>query len=308
MFVNVPIGLALVATAMVVLGASPRQRVPFDLAGALTSTLGVTGVVYGFVNAASHGWTDGATVAAFAAGLALLATFVQVERRAVSPITPLELFRDRSRSGALVGRMLLVAGMTGMFFFLTQFLQDVLGYSPLQTGLGFLPISVSLFLASQTSARVLVERFGARLVMAAGITLSTLGLLWLTRITESSTYLSVLGPLVLVGLGNGSAFVPLTGSALHGVRPEHAGAASGLTNVMQQIGAALGLGVLVNVFGVASRRDGAVLRGASAAEQAQHTFVVGAQSAFLVATLLLVGTLVVVLAAVGRPTSRTVTG
>ena len=103
-----------------------------------------------------------------------------VERRAVAPITPLVLFADRSRSGAYLARMLLIAGMTGMFFFLTQFMQDVLGYSPLATGFGFLPITISLFIASQASARVLVERFGERPVMIAGIALSTLGLLWLT--------------------------------------------------------------------------------------------------------------------------------
>ena len=232
--------------------------------------------------------------AAFGLGVTLLVSFVLIERRAVAPITPLVLFADRSRSGAYLGRMLLIAGMTGMFFFLTQFMQDVLGYSALATGFGFLPITISLFIASQASARVLVERFGERPVMIAGVALSTLGLYWLTGLSADSGYLSVLGPLILVGLGNGSAFVPLTSAALNGVQPQHAGAASGLVNVMQQVGAALGLAVLVTVFGSASRDAASSMPAGSAQEQADYVFVQGAHDAFLVATLLLLGTLAVV--------------
>jgi EmrB/QacA subfamily drug resistance transporter len=301
MFVNVPIGIAVYVAGRLFLEETPRQRVPFDLAGAVTSTLGMTSLVYGFVNAASHGWTDTETLGAFGLGAVLLGSFVAIERRAVAPITPLVLFADRSRSGAFLGRMLMVAGMTGMFFFLTQFMQDVLGYSALATGFGFLPITISLFFASQASARVWVERFGERTVMLAGTALSTLGLLWLTQLSQDSSYLSILGPLVLVGLGNGSAFVPLTGAALHGVQPQHAGAASGLVNVMQQVGASLGLAVLVTVFGSASRdAASSVPSGSSPVEHAQYVFVQGAQDAFLVATLLLVGTLAVVGLAIRR--------
>jgi EmrB/QacA subfamily drug resistance transporter len=301
MFVNVPIGLALVAAAALFLVETPRQRGRFDLAGALTSTVGMTAIVYGFVTAAAHGWHAPETLAAFVVGVLLMAVFVTVESFAEAPITPLMLFADRQRAGAYLGRMLLIAAMTGMFFFLTQFLQDVLGYSPLATGFGFLPISLSLFASSQASARILVERYGDRLVMAAGITLSLVGLLWLTRLSQDSGYLAVLGPLVLVGLGNGSAMVPLTGAALHGVRPEHAGAGSGLVNVMQQVGASLGLAVLVTVFGTASRGT-VVPAGTSPADAARLVFVGGAQTTFLVAAALLALTLVVVLALVrARP-------
>jgi EmrB/QacA subfamily drug resistance transporter len=301
MFVNVPIGIAVYVAGRLFLEETPRQRVRFDLAGAVTSTLGMTALVYGFVNAAAHGWTNAETLGSFVLGAALMTTFIAVERRAAAPITPLVLFADRSRSGAYLARMLMIAGMTGMFFFLTQFMQDVLGYSALATGFGFLPITISLFIASQASARVLVERFGERTVMLAGTALSTLGLLWLTQLSQDSSYLSVLGPLVLVGLGNGSAFVPLTGAALHGVQPEHAGAASGLVNVMQQVGASLGLAVLVTVFGSASRDAvSSVPRGSSAVEQANYVFVSGAQSAFLVATALLLATLSVVAFAIRR--------
>lgn len=294
MFVNVPIGIAVYVAGRLFLDETPRQRVRFDLAGAVTSTLGMTSLVYGFVHAATDGWTNGETLAAFAAGAVLMASFIVVERRADAPITPLVLFADRSRSGAYLARMLLIAGMTGMFFFLTQFMQDVLGYSALATGFGFLPITISLFAASQASARVLVERFGERATMLAGTALSTLGLLWLTRLGADSGYLSILGPLVLVGLGNGTAFVPLTSAALHGVEPEHAGAASGLVNVMQQMGASLGLAVLVTVFGSASRDAASNAPAGSVVDRAHYVFVSGAQSAFEVATALLLATLTVV--------------
>jgi EmrB/QacA subfamily drug resistance transporter len=303
MFVNVPIGIAVLAATLRFVPETPRQFGRFDLSGAATSTLGVTSLVYGFVRAAEHGWSDPLTVGGFVAGIALLAAFVAIEQRADAPITPLTLFADRTRSGAYLARMLMIAGMTGMFFFLTQFMQDVLGYSPLATGFGFLPLTLCLFLASQSSARWLVERYGGARVMIAGIALSIAGLVWLTGLDESSGYLSIVGPLVLVGLGNGSAFVPLTGAALHGVEPQHAGAASGLVNVMQQIGAALGLAVLVTVFGSASRHaaESASTRGETPLERAHHVFVSGAHSAFLTATALLIGTLLVVLAALGRP-------
>jgi EmrB/QacA subfamily drug resistance transporter len=300
MLVNVPIGVAVALVAWAAVPHHPRRHGRFDLAGAVTSTAGVGALVYGFVHAASHGWGSGATVALFAAGAVLLAAFVTVERRVAEPITPLSLFADRTRSGAYVARMLMFAGLTGMFFFLTQFLQDVLGYSPIRTGMGFLPTTAALFLASQLSARVLVARFGGRAVMTAGVALSTLALLGLTQLSSSSSYLAVLGPLVLFGFGNGIAFVPLTGAGLHAVRPHEAGAAAGLTNVAQQIGAALGLAALVTVFGTASRN--ASVSAGSPVEQAHQMFVSGADAAFAAAAVLLTASLLVVATVVRRVT------
>jgi EmrB/QacA subfamily drug resistance transporter len=288
LFVNVPIGVAVIALSRLVLPETPRRSGRFDLTGALTSTIGMAALVYGFVHAASNGWTDTATIASFTVGAVLLAAFVLTELRASSPITPLRLFADRNRSTSYIARLLLVAGMMGVFFFLTQFLQNVLGYSPLKTGFAFLPLTAMMFLASTLSARVFVERFGSRALIAGGIALSTGGLLWLTQLSETSNYLSVLGPLLLFGLGNGIAFVPLTTAALNGVAPEDAGAASGLVNVMQQVGGSLGLSVLVTVFGTASTNAARHVRpGESAAEAARHAFMVGADRAFLVATMFL---------------------
>jgi EmrB/QacA subfamily drug resistance transporter len=305
LFVNVPIGVAVIALSRLVLPETPRRSGRFDLTGALTSTIGMAALVYGFVHAATNGWADTGTVASFTVGVVLLVAFVLTELRAPSPITPLRLFADRNRSTSYLARLLLVAGMMGMFFFLTQFLQGVLGYSPLKTGFAFLPLTAVLFAASTLSARVLVERFGSRALIAGGITLSTGGLLWLTQLSETSNYLSLLGPLLVFGLGNGIAFVPLTTAALDGVAPEDAGAASGLVNVMQQLGGSLGLAVLVTVFGTASTHAARhVTPGESAAEVARHAFMVGADRAFLVATMFLAATVLLTWFAIRPPAPR----
>ncbi|HEY6781712.1 MAG TPA: MFS transporter, partial [Candidatus Dormibacteraeota bacterium] len=245
------------------------------------------------VRAATSGWGDMLTVGAFAVGAVLLATFVLLERRAAEPITPLRLFADRSRSASYVARLFLTAGMFGMFFFLTQFLQEVLHYSPIKSGLAFLPFTVALFAMSQLSARGLVQRFGAKPVMVFGFSVSTLGILLLTQLSASSSYLSLFAPLMLFGAGNGLAFVPLTSTSLSGVRQEDAGAASGLVNVMQQLGGALGLAVLVSVFGTAAR--GAAVQSVAAA---QHAFVVGADHAFIAATVFVCATVLVLVVAI----------
>jgi EmrB/QacA subfamily drug resistance transporter len=294
-FVNVPIGIALVALAREVLPETAKQPGRFDLTGALTSTIGMAVLVFGFVHAATDGWGTVTTAASFVIGIVLLAAFVRVELTAESPITPLRLFADRNRSASYVSRLFLVAGMMGMFFFLTQFLQDVLGYSPVKTGLAFLPLSLVLFAASQVSARYLIERFGGRVLMAGGVSLSTVGVLLLSHLSAHSSYLSLLASLMLFGFGNGIAFVPLTATSLHNVAPADSGAASGLVNVMQQVGGSLGLAILVTVFGSARDHDLAHANPASSAlEQAHHAFVFGADRAFMVSAIFLVLTVVLV--------------
>jgi len=288
-FVNVPIGAMLLVLARRELPETPRQSGRIDVPGALTSTIGMGALVYGFVRAASDGWASTGAELAFAVGVLLLAAFVGIELRAETPITPLRLFASRDRSFSYVARLLLVGGMFGMFFFLTQFLQDVLGYSPLVTGLAFLPLTVALFAASQLSARVLMPIVSARWLMAGGITLSTISVLVLAQLSQHSGYAVVLVALLLFGVGNGLAFVPLTAAALEGVAPADAGAASGLVNVMQQVGGALGLAVLVTVFGTATRSA----RHAANATAAQ-VFTHGADRAFLAAAAMLALTVALV--------------
>lgn len=298
-FVNVPIAAAVLVGGRLVLPETPRQKGRFDLTGAITSTAGMSSLVYGFVSAATHGWTAGRTLVAFVAGVALLVGFVVTELRAEEPITPLRLFADRTRSVAYTARLLLVAAMFGVFFFLTQFLQDVLGYSPIRSGLAFLPLTVCVFAASQLSARVWTQRFAPQYVIAGGLLVSFSGLLWLSQLSAGSGYLSLLGPLVLFGTGNGTAFVPLTTAGLAGVAPADAGAASGLVNVTQQVGGSLGLAVLVTVFGHAAR-SASVPAGTSARDAATHAFVVGADTAFAVAAALLAVVAVLVASALRR--------
>ena len=302
MFVNVPIGIGVLVAAALVLPETPRQTGRVDVAGAVSSTLGMTALVYGFVSAADFGWLDRSTVASFLAAVVLLAAFVRIERRAEAPVTPLGLFADRTRTAAYVGRILLVAGMMGMFFFMTQLMQNVLGYSALETGFAFLPVTVGVFIGSQVAARRLVDAIGPRAVMVLGALVSASSVFWLSQTSESPAYLSIGIPLFLMGLGNGSVFLPLTAAALQRVEPQHAGAASGVVNVAQQVGSTLGLAILVTVFTTVSRHaasDGTLV-GAAAA---RHTFLAGAEAALLVASGLIL--LVAVVAATMHRPPRT---
>jgi EmrB/QacA subfamily drug resistance transporter len=300
MFVNVPIGLAVILVGLAVLPETERHRGTFDLPGAVFSTLGMAGLVYGFVRAASDGWTDALTLSSFVGGAVLLTAFVLTELRAEQPITPLRLFNDRSRTIANVARGLLFGGMFGLFFFLTQFLQDVLGYNALTTGFAFLPLPVTVFLVSQLTSRVLIHRVHAKVLMVGGVALGITGFALASGLDPSSSYGHVLASLLLFAVGNGLSFVPLTQAALEGVPAKDAGAASGLVNVTQQLGGTLGVAILVTVFGHYSRQAGTSL-GESAAAQAQHVFTVGASHAFMAAALFLVGALVLVAAGVRAP-------
>jgi EmrB/QacA subfamily drug resistance transporter len=300
MFVNVPIGLAVILVGLAVLPETERHRGTFDLPGAVFSTLGMAGLVYGFVRAASNGWTDTLTLSSFVGGAVLLTAFVLTELRAEQPITPLRLFNDRSRTIANVARGLLFGGMFGLFFFLTQFLQDVLAYNALTTGFAFLPLPVTVFLVSQLTSRVLIHRVHAKVLMVGGVALGTTGFALASGLDPSSSYGHVLASLLLFAVGNGLSFVPLTQAALEGVPAKDAGAASGLVNVTQQLGGTLGVAILVTVFGHFSRHA-STLPGESAVAQAQHAFTVGASHAFMAAALFLVAALALVAAGVRAP-------
>jgi EmrB/QacA subfamily drug resistance transporter len=255
LFVNVPIGLALALVARQYITESERQPGRFDLGGALTSTAGMAALVYGFIRAAQSGWTDGLTVVSFVAAVVLLSIFFLIETRTSQPITPLHMFRDRNRAGSYGMMLALSAAMFGMFFFMTLFVQDVLGYSPLRAGVAFLPITGALVLASQFAARSL-PALGPRRLMTAGAVVAVAGLGWLSQISVGSGYLDgILLPMMLFGAGMGLLFVPLTIVAVSGVERHEAGAASSLLNVAQQVGGSLGLSILVTVFGTASRNE-----------------------------------------------------
>ncbi len=254
LFVNVPIGIALIVAARRYLPEGERRPGRLDLAGGATSTLGMTAIVFGVVRAAAAGWTDRLSVAALVAGAGLLALFVVTEHRAEQPITPLRLFASRTRAGAYLTRILFVGALFGMFFFLTQFLQVVRGYGPLEAGLAFLPLTVVMF-ATVLAVPRLARRLGNARLLAVGITLALLGMLWLSHVSPGTSYATGIAlPLVVLGIGAGAAFTPLTALGVAGVAPEDAGAASGLVNVAHQLGGSLGLGILVTVSATAPSR------------------------------------------------------
>ncbi len=281
LFVNVPIGIVVLAATPLFVAETPRQPGRFDLTGAVTSTAGVAVLVYGCIRAASNGWGDHTGLAAFAVAAVLLAAFLLTETRAAQPITPLRLFADASRSGSFAARLLLVAGMFGMFFFLTQFLQDVLGFTPLSAGAAFLPMTVTLFAVSRFAPR-LIPLVGGKRLMVAGMLPVIAGMAWLSRVSPATGYWTgVFEPMLLFGVGMGVVFVPLTTAALAGVRPEDSGAASSMVNVMQQVGGSLGLAVLVAVFGTAYRNGLAhPAAGLSATAVRQHVLAHGMSDAF----------------------------
>jgi EmrB/QacA subfamily drug resistance transporter len=256
LFVNVPIGVLLALAIPLYLNESEKHPGKFDLGGALTSTAGMSALVYGFIRAGQEGWSDTGTIGSFGLSVVLLAAFLVIETRSPQPITPLHMFRNRNRSASYVIMLCLASALFGMFFFLTLFVQDVIGYGPMRAGLAFLPVSAAVILTAQLAARFL-PKYGPKLLMAIGAVLCTAGLGWLSQIKADSAYLSgLLGPMILFGLGMGFLFVPLTIVALSGVEPQESGAASGLLNAMQQVGASLGLSILVTVFSTGSKNEG----------------------------------------------------
>jgi EmrB/QacA subfamily drug resistance transporter len=253
-FINVPIGIAMMLAAPRYLPETERHSGRFDLAGALSSILGMTALVYGIVRSADAGWSDPLTVAALTTGVLQLALFVFNEWRARQPIMPLRLFASRERTGAYAGRVLFLGAMMGFWFFTTQFLQGVSGYSPLQAGIAFLPMTVVNFAVAVAVPR-LTHRVGNARLLAGGLTVTLIGMAWLSRLSADSPYLTAIAlPMVLIGIGQGAALSPLTAAGIAGVAREDAGAASGLVNVAHQIGGSLGLGILVTVF--AATRSG----------------------------------------------------
>ena len=255
MFVNVPIGLAVLLVGRRTVVETERRHGRFDLLGAVSSTAGMTGIVFGLVEAGSKGWTNPPTVAALAAGLFLLGVFVRNEGRVEEPILPLRLFAHPTRTTANIARGLVYAGMYGMFFFMSQFFQDVQGYSPLRAGVAFLPIPVSVFVSSQVTSKMLSPRFPEKILMMGGAALVTVSLLLASQVHAGTAYWQIVISLLLLGAGSGVSFVSLTSASLADVDPGDAGAASGLINVTQQLGAALGLAVLVTAFGVFTNHE-----------------------------------------------------
>ncbi|MFB6859162.1 MULTISPECIES: MFS transporter [Streptomyces] len=244
LLINVPIGLALCA---LVRWAVPETRRPgirrrLDLPGAVTVTLGLMAVVYGTSESPGHGWGSGHVLGPMFAGTVLLGTFLVIQAKfAPEPLVPLGVFRNRSVAAANLVAFFGIAALFSTFYFFTLMLQQVLDYSPLRTGLSYLPLSVGIALGGWGIAR-LVPRTGPRPVLLAGLALSAVGLLWLSRLAVGAGYVSdVLAPEILLGLGMGAVLNATTNAATAGLPPEQAGLASGLLNTTRQLGSAAGL-------------------------------------------------------------------
>lgn len=249
-FINVPIGLVVALLAPRVLVESEGSDGRLDLAGAVTGTAGLFGIVYGLSHAAQQGssWGDAMTLVPLLGGLAVLGLFVLVEQRAAHPLLPLRILADRNRAVSLFAMLLVGAGMMAVFFFLGLFIQQVLGYSPVKSGLAFLPFSAGMVLAAGTASS-LVGRVDPRWISGVGGLLATLGMWGFTHLTTSSHYVTHLLPWILVlSVGLGLLFIPLTLTATARINPADSGAAASALNTAQQIGGAVGIAGLTTAF------------------------------------------------------------
>jgi EmrB/QacA subfamily drug resistance transporter len=295
LFVNVPIGIGAALAALVVLPATAGRPGRFDLAGAVTGTGGVAALVYGLSDAAtspdgtSH-WGDAHVLAALTAGVVLLAAFAVIEARSRHALMPVRLLRSRDRAGAILMMLAVGTMISGVFFFVTLFAQDIWGYSPLRTGVAFLPLTGTLLAGTAVAAR-LVARIGARPLLLAGAATTAGGLFWLSRMTEHGTYAGgLLGPGLITGAGLGLLFVPLSLVALARVGEADSGIAASLLNAGRQVGAAIGLAVLGTVAWTVAAH------GARAHAAYQHALAAGFDRAFLVASGIAVLVLVIAIA------------
>jgi EmrB/QacA subfamily drug resistance transporter len=305
-FVNVPIGVLVAVAAPRVLARSARQAgTRLDIPGSVCATAGMTALVYGLVRAPVDGWADSVTCASFAGAFVLLAAFVVVEARSDHPTLPFGLLKDRNRSASYIMMFTLSGGIFVVFFFLTQYLQTAKGYSPLQAGLAFLPFSVGIAATSQVVAK-LMRRIPARVFVTAGPLLGSLGLFWLSRLDDQSSYVTgVLGPITVIAVGLGLTFVPLVLGVTSGVQPAELGIASAVLNTAQQVGGTLGLAILVTIAADATTN---ALRSAPAPEAPRQirelalaASLHGYTTAFAVGAFIALAAFVVALIAVRPP-------
>jgi EmrB/QacA subfamily drug resistance transporter len=247
LFINVPIGIgaALLASRYIAEGRNPGRVTGFVLAGALTVTLGLSVLVLGIVRTDTTGWGSPQTIALILAGIGLVGLFVAIEGRlAKAPLMPLRIYASRTLSAANGVIFLVGAAVFAMWFFMSLYVQQVLGYSPIKAGLAFLPMTLCIVAGSAFASRA-VTRIGAKRLLIAGMVFQTVGLIWFTDITPSGGYLSeLLVPSLLVAIGIGLAFVPATIAAVAGVDSHESGLASGLVNTSRLVGGALGLAIL----------------------------------------------------------------
>ncbi len=295
LWVNVPV--ALIALALTP-GLIPESRSEsatrhFDAAGAVSVTAGLSVLAYAFLDASSAGWGSTKIISLLALSVVLIGAFVAIELRSKAPLVPFRIFRLRTLTGANVVGLLLGASLFSMFFFISLYMQQVLGYSPIHAGLSYLPLAVTIIVAAGLGGQ-LVTRFGFKPILAAGMLFVAVGLVWFSQVSVGGGFTTdILGPSLLAAIGLGFGFVTSTIAAVSGVEGQEQGLASGLINTSQQIGGALGLAVLSTI--ATSRTDHLMASGTSSLPNAltegfQSAFLGGAAIAALgfVATLILI--------------------
>jgi EmrB/QacA subfamily drug resistance transporter len=298
LWVNVPVALVVAALAPRFIAETRSESATrhFDAAGAVTVTAGLSLLVYAIVDATSAGWGSFQTLGLIGLSAALIAAFVAIELRSEAPLMPFRIFRMRTLTGANIVGLLVGASLFSMFFFISLYMQQVLGYSAIHAGLSYLPLAVTIIVAAGMGSQ-LVTRIGFKPVLAVGLALIAVALVWFSRVSVGGGFTTdILGPSLLAATGLGFAFVTTTIAAVSGVREEESGLASGLINTSQQIGGALGLAVLTTI---ANSRTDNLMASANGAPSALHNALnEGFQSAFLggaaIAVLGLVLTLVLI--------------
>ena len=252
LLINVPVGILVVFAIGRLVAETHPAPARLDVAGALTATFGSVALVYGFISAADHGWIATDTFAAFASAAVLLLVFFRIEQRHAAPLLDLSLLRDRSRLGGL-GVMALIVGVHfAMLFLVVQYLERVAGWTPLAAGLGYMPLTITVFAISKGAPR-LIEMFGARVLLIAGSGIVAISLAGFALLGDESAYFPhVLVPLLIHAVGIALIFAPGTVAILHNVPEEHAGTASGLLQMDQQIGGALGIAAITAIYAFAA--------------------------------------------------------
>jgi EmrB/QacA subfamily drug resistance transporter len=295
LWVNVPVSLIALALTRRLIPESRSESATrhFDAVGAVSITLGLSVLAYALLDASSAGWGSTKIVSLLAIAVALIGAFVAIELRSRAPLIPFRIFRLRTLTGANVVGILLGASLFSMFFFISLYMQQVLGYSPIHAGLSYLPLAVTIIVAAGLGGQ-LVTRFGFKPILAAGMLSVALGLAWFSRISVGGSFLAdILGPSLLAAMGLGFGFVTSTIAAVSGVQAKEQGLASGLINTSQQIGGALGLAVLSTI---ATTRTHDVL--ASGGSSPSKALTEGFQSAFLggavIATVGFLATLILI--------------
>jgi EmrB/QacA subfamily drug resistance transporter len=298
LWINVPIALAVAALTPTAVPETRSESATrhFDAAGAVSVTAGLSVLVYALVDATDAGWGSTQTLGLLALSAALIAAFVAIELRSDAPLMPFRIFRLRTLTGANIVGLLVGASLFSMFFFITLYMQQVLGYSAIKAGLSYLPLALTIIAASAIASQ-LVTRIGFKPVLAAGMAFIAAGLVWFSQVSVDGSFATdILGPSLLAAAGLGFGFVTTTIAAVSGVREQESGLASGLINTSQQIGGALGLAVLATVAN--SRTDDLMASAGGDPAALPNALAEGFQSAFLggaaIAALGLVLTLVLI--------------